>query len=125
MERTEKYGDHLFSTDREKLQVEVIHRYLSEDSYWAKNVSRETVERSIQGSLCFGIYHDGLQVGFARVITDQATFAYLADVFVDEKHRGRGLSKQLMRFILADERLQSLRRWMLGTLDAHGLYAQF
>lgn len=117
--------DYTFSTDKSRLDVPFIHHYLSEESYWAKNIPLEIVESSIAGSLCFGIYHQERQVGFARVITDHATFAYLADVFIDQAHRGKGLSKQLMAFIFSESSLQGLRRWMLGTLDAHGLYAQF
>lgn len=114
------------STDRARLDVALIHRWLSEDSYWAKGVPRDVVERSIENALCFGIYDgNGAQVGFARVITDKATFAYLADVFVLEAHRGKGLSKTLMAEILAHPELQDLRRWLLATWDAHGLYAQF
>lgn len=118
-------GDYLFSTDKNKLQVAYIHHYLSEDSYWVQNIPIEIVQRSIDNSLCFGIYYGEQQVGFARVITDEATFGYLADVFVDEAHRGKNLSKQLMAFIMEHESLQGLRRLMLATLDAHGLYAQF
>lgn len=118
--------DYEISTDRARLDVALIHRWLSEDSYWAKGVPRDVVERSIENALCFGIYDgNGAQVGFARVITDKATFAYLADVFVLEAHRGKGLSKTLMAEILAHPELQDLRRWLLATWDAHGLYAQF
>ncbi len=120
-----KHNDYTFSTDKSKLDAKYIHRYLSEDSYWAKGIPLEIVKKSIQGSFCFGIYFHDQQVGFARVITDQATFAYLADVFIDHAHRGKGLSKELMIFILSNESFQDLRRWMLGTLDAHGLYRQF
>ncbi len=118
--------DYEISTDRARLDVALIHRWLSEDSYWAKGVPRDVVERSIENALCFGIYDgNGAQVGFARVIADKATFAYLADVFVLEAHRGKGLSKTLMAQILAHPELQDLRRWLLATWDAHGLYAQF
>lgn len=114
------------STDRARLDVALIHRWLSQESYWAKGAPRAVVERSIANALCFGIYDaDGTQVGFARVITDKATFAYLGDVFVVEAHRGRGLSKRLMQTIVDHPDLQGLRRWMLATRDAHGLYAQF
>ena len=112
------------STDRQLLDIPYVHAQLTE-SYWATGIPLETVEKSIQGALCFGIYQGKQQVGFARIITDRATFAYLADVFVDEKHRGKGLSKALMQFILARPELQGLRRILLGTRDAHGLYAQF
>lgn len=109
------------STDREKLDRALIHEFLAA-SYWATGIPRETVDRSIEGSLCFGLYDGERQVGFARVITDRATFAYLADVFVVESHRGRGLAAWLMETILAHADLQGLRRWMLLTRDAHPLY---
>ena len=123
---TQRNMPYEISTDRARLDVALIHRWLSEDSYWAKGVPRDVVERSIENALCFGIYDgNGAQIGFARVITDKATFAYLADVFVLEAHRGKGLSKTLMAEILAHPELQDLRRWLLATWDAHGLYAQF
>jgi len=109
------------STDRSKLDRETIHEFLT-GSYWATGIPRDVVDRSIDGALCFGIYENGRQVGFARVITDSATFAYLADVFVLESHRGRGLAAWLMECILAHPDLQGLRRWMLVTRDAHPLY---
>jgi GNAT superfamily N-acetyltransferase len=117
--------DLLISDDPSLLDHALIHRFLSERSYWAKGVSREVVDRSIEHSLCFGVYYDSRQLGFARVVSDFATFAWLADVFVIEEQRGRGLSKRLVAAVLKRPRLQSLRRFMLGTLDAHGLYAQF
>lgn len=109
------------STDPARLDRALIHEFLTA-SYWAKGIPRETVDRSIEGALCFGLYENGRQVGFARVITDSATFAYLADVFVLESHRGRGLAAWLMETILAHPDLQGLRRWMLLTRDAHPLY---
>jgi GNAT superfamily N-acetyltransferase len=112
------------STDRSRLEVDVIHDFLS-NSYWAKSIPRELVERSIQNSMCFGVFHQGKQIGFARVISDLATFAYLADVFVLPEHRGKGVSKLLMRTILSHPDLQGLRRFLLATLDAHGLYEPF
>jgi GNAT superfamily N-acetyltransferase len=112
------------SDDPGRLDVAVIHGYLRR-SYWAENIPLEVVERANRGALCFGLFHGGEQIGFARVITDRATFAYLADVFVLEEWRGRGLSKFLMRCIRAHADLQGLRRWMLATADAHGLYTQF
>ena len=117
--------DFIISTDKTKLDVEVIHHYLCRESYWAKNIPVSVVEKSIEGSFCFGIYHHSEQVGFARVITDHATFAYLADVFVIEEYRGKGLSKWLMGTIMNHPDLQGLRRWLLATRDAHGLYARF
>jgi N-acetylglutamate synthase-like GNAT family acetyltransferase len=112
------------STDRDRMDVAVIHAFLSQ-CYWAKGIPREIVERSIANSLCFGAFADGSQVGFARVVTDFATFAYLADVFVLESHRGLGIGRHLMEAITAHPELQGLRRWHLVTRDAHGLYAQF
>jgi len=109
------------STDRSRLDRPAIHEFLS-GSYWAKGVPRSVVDRSIDGALCFGLYDGERQVGFARVITDRATFAYLADVYVLESHRGRGLATWLMEAILAHPDLQGLRRWMLVTRDAHPLY---
>jgi GNAT superfamily N-acetyltransferase len=113
------------STDPSLLEVNVIYNYLSGESYWAKNIPRDLVEKSIANSLCFGIYHNGKQTGFARLVTDKATFAYLADVFILPGYRGKGLSKWLMQVIHAHPELQGLRRWVLGTRDAHGLYEQF
>lgn len=112
------------STDRSRLDVALIHNFLR-SSYWAQGIPRAVVERSIKHSLCFGAFLDGRQVGFARVITDFAIFAYVADVFVVPEHRGRGLSKLLMRAILEHPEVQGLRRFLLATRDAHKLYAQF
>ena len=113
------------STDPDRLDVDLIHRYLSEDSYWAKGIPRATVERSLANSLCFGGYMAGEQIAFARVVSDYATFAYLADVFVLDTHRGRGYSKALMQAVMAHPQLQGLRRFMLATADAHTLYQSF
>jgi GNAT superfamily N-acetyltransferase len=112
------------STDPGRLDRAVIHGFLSE-SYWAKGIPREVVDRSIEGALCFGVYDGDAQVGFARVITDRATFAYLADVFVLESHRGRGLAVWLMEVLLAHPDLRNLRRWILMTRDAQELYRKF
>lgn len=120
-----KKDNYLVSTDKSLLDVGMIHNYLSTESYWAMHIPLDVVERSVANSLCFGVYNGKEQVGFARVITDKATFAYLADVFIIETHRGKGLSKWLMETIHAHPELQGLRRWMLGTRDAHGLYEQF
>jgi len=117
--------DWLISDDATLLDRAMIHQFLSERSYWAKGIPREILERSLEHSLCFGVYQAGRQVGFARVVTDRATFAWLADVFILEAERGRGLSKWLVTAVLAHPQLQGLRRFMLGTLDAHGLYTQF
>jgi len=113
------------STDKGLLEKEMIFRYLNEVSYWAKGVSKETVLTSINNSMCFGVYKDGKLIGFARVVTDKATFAYLCDVFILDGFRGLGLSKWLLQTILAHPDLQGLRRWLLATADAHGLYNQF
>jgi GNAT superfamily N-acetyltransferase len=120
----EDSSDYEFSNDRQRLDLGVIHGFLVR-SYWSPGVPRSVVARAIEHSLCFGIYHHGAQVGFARVVTDRATFAYLADVFVLEEHRGIGLSKRLVTAILAHPDLQGLRRFLLATRDAHGLYRQF
>lgn len=112
------------STDPARIDIALVYGFLSK-SYWAQGRSRDVVERSIRHSLCFGIYRGEQQVAFARVITDRATFAYLADVFVLPQFRGRGLAKRLMRAILALQELRGLRLIMLRTRDAHGLYAQF
>ena len=111
-------------TDRDRLDIDVIHGFLVR-SYWSHGVPRDIVARAIRHSLCFGIDHRRVQVGFARLVTDRATFAYLADVFILEEHRGIGLAKRLMGAILAHADLQGLRRLLLGTRDAHGLYEQF
>ena len=117
-------GDFLISTDRERLDLDVIHGFLT-TSYWSKGIPRERVIRSIAHSLCFGVYDgSGTQVGFARVISDFSTYAYVADVFVLESHRGRGLGKAMMESIVQHPSLQGLRRWSLSTRDAHTLYAQ-
>jgi GNAT superfamily N-acetyltransferase len=118
------HQDFLFSTDNKKLDLKYVHHFLTE-SYWAKGIPLQVVESSIKNSLSIGIYLNENQVGFARVITDYSTFAYLADVFVDEKFRGLGLSKALMNFIFSFEEFKLLRRFILATRDAHGLYAQF
>jgi GNAT superfamily N-acetyltransferase len=116
--------DYEISTERDRLDLDLIHDFLR-TSYWAPGIPRSVVEKSIEHSLCFGAFSDGRQVGFARVVTDYATFAYVADVFVVPEHRGRGVSKLMLRAILDHPELQGLRRFLLGTLDAHGLYAQF
>ena len=117
--------DFIISTDRSKIDIAFVHDYLCNESYWAKNIPIDIVTKSIEGSLCFAIYHHGDQVGFARVVTDHATFGYLADVYISEKFRGKGLAKWLMHCIIDHPQLQGFRRWMLATKDAHGLYAQF
>ena len=112
-------------TSREALDRDMIHAFLAEQAYWSRGIPRDTVERAIEGSLCFGGYLDGRQVAFARVITDGATFGYLADVFVLPEHRGQVHAKTLMAAVMAHPQLQGLRRFSLATLDAHALYAGF
>ena len=113
------------SDDKGRLDVPLIHRFLSEEAYWSLGIPLSTVQRAINHSLCFGGYVDGQQVAFARVITDRATFGYLADVFVLPEHRGQGYSKALVAAMLDHPELQGLRRLSLATSDAHGLYAGF
>jgi len=112
------------STERSRLDIELIHRFLS-SSYWAQGIPRQVVEKSVQNSLCFGVYFGAQQVGFARVVSDCATIGYVADVFVVPDHRGGGLGKWLIETIVAHPELQGLRRILLATQDAHGLYVQF
>jgi GNAT superfamily N-acetyltransferase len=116
--------DFEISTDPARVDIAVVHSFLT-NCYWAKGISPALVQRSLEHSICFSIFHGNAQIGFARVITDRATFAYLADIFVLEAHRGKGLSKWLMECIQSHPDLQGLRRWMLATRDAHGLYRQF
>lgn len=118
-------GEFTISTDKTLLQFDVIYRFLIEESYWSQGRTREQMERAIEHSLCFGIYQGEHQIGFARVVSDLATFAYLGDVFVLEAFRGRGLSKWLMETVVEYPDLQGLRRWILATRDAHGLYEQY
>jgi GNAT superfamily N-acetyltransferase len=122
--REYRKGEFTVSTDHERINLDVVHGFLTE-CYWAKGVPREAVARSIENALCFGVYAENKQIGFARVISDYATYAYIGDVFVLEPFRGRGLGKWLMECIMQHPRLQGLRRWSLVTSDAHGLYAQF
>ena len=125
MSREWQQGEFSISTDRDRLDVPAIHNFLSTDSYWAQDRSIETVNRSIENSLNFGLYHGEQQIGFARVVTDYATFAWLSDVFVLNAYRGRGLGKWLIEVILSHPQLQKFRRWVLATKDAHELYRQF
>jgi GNAT superfamily N-acetyltransferase len=113
------------STDPARLDLEIVHTYLANDSYWASSVPMPVLKKAVENSLCFGVYQADRQVGFARVISDYATFAYLADVFILEEHRGQGCGKWLVESIMDHPQLQGLRRWMLVTRDAHGLYAQY
>ncbi len=116
--------DYTVSTDQAQLDVDAVHAFLAQ-SYWATNIPRDVVERSLRNALCFGLYQDGAQIGLVRVISDYVTMAYVGDVYVLPEHRGRGLSKWMMECVLAHPDLQHLRRWILITRDAHGLYRQF
>ena len=118
-------GPYEIDDDRDRLDREAIHRYLSGESYWAPGIPRERVDKAIDGSLCFGVYRGGELVGFARAVTDRATFAYLADVFVLESERGNGLGVWLVETVLEHPDLQGLRQFILGTADAHSLYERF
>ena len=123
MHHEQQHGDILVTTDPARLDLDAIHAFLS-GSYWAKGIPREVMERSIRHSLCFGAFDGGHQVGFARVISDRATFAYVADVFVVDSHCGRGIGGRIMAGITSHPELQNLRLWTLFTRDAHGLYRQ-
>jgi len=112
------------STDKSKLKTALIHQFLT-DSYWAKGRTFEQVQTTIDNSLCFGLYEDDKQIGFGRIATDYAVFAYVMDVFVLHEHRGKGYSKKLMEAMVNAEELQECKTWMLKTFDAHGLYKQF
>jgi GNAT superfamily N-acetyltransferase len=111
------------TSDRSRLDVKAIHAFLSE-AYWSPGVPLDVVQRAVANSLCFGVLDDGRQVGFARVVTDRATFAYLADVYILSEHRGRGLGRRLVATVLQHPDLHGLRRFLLATRDAHGLYAE-
>ncbi len=117
--------EYRISTDKKRLDLAMIHDFLANDSYWAKGIPVEVMKRSIENSLCFGVYHQGRQVGFARVVTDYATTAYVGDVFIRESYRGRGLGKRLIKAVVDHPALEGLRLWFLGTKDAHGLYRKF
>ena len=117
-------AEFLISTNKNLLQIDVIHNFL-QTSYWASNRSKEKTIRAIENSICFGVYENEKQIGFARVLSDCAVIAYVCDVFILPEYRGKGLSKFLMNTILEHPELQDLRRWILATKDAHGLYAQF
>ncbi len=118
-------GEFVIDTDKDALQIEVIQSFLADESYWARERTIEQTRRAIENSICFGLYSGNRQIGFARVVSDLATFAYLGDVFVLEGFRSRGLSKWLMETIVSHPDLQGLRRWLLATRDAHGLYEQY
>lgn len=118
-------GEFCISTDKAKLDLDSIHEFLSTKAYWCLNIPKDKVQISIQNSLCFGVYQNEKQIGFARIISDLSTIAYLGDVYILEEYRGKGLSKWLMQTIMSYPDLQGLRRWILLTGDAHGLYRQF
>jgi GNAT superfamily N-acetyltransferase len=117
-------GEYSVSTDPQRLELAVVHGFLS-NSYWSQGLPLDVLKRAIAGSLCFGLYQGNAQVGFARVITDKATFAYLCDVFVLDSHRGKGLGRWIMEAVSSHPELQGLRRFVLVTRDAHGLYEKF
>jgi GNAT superfamily N-acetyltransferase len=119
-----KRGELEISTDPSRIDLSLVHEFLT-DSYWAKGLPMDVLERAVRHSLCFGVYDGQRQIGFARAITDRATFAYIADVFITEPYRGRGVSRWLMECVKAHPSLQGLRRWALVTRDAHRLYQQF
>lgn len=116
--------DLIISDDKTKLDIELIHNFLT-TSYWAVGRTIEEVKKSIEHSICFGVYKDGKQIGFARIVTDYTVIAYLMDVFILEEYRGNGFSKLLLKRIFEDYRFKSIKKWMLATKDAHSLYAQF
>jgi GNAT superfamily N-acetyltransferase len=122
-------GDYLISSDPDKIDIDMVHHYLANEAYWVSDITREMVERFVRYSLCYGVYdHAGAsstQIGFARVISDFTTFAYLADVFILSSYRGQGLGKWLVSCILNHNELKNLRKWTLNTKDAHGLYRRF
>lgn len=114
----------LISTNKMKIQTDIVYSFLTK-SYWAEGISFDTVKKSIKNSMCFGVYHNNKQIGFARVITDYTRLAYLCDIFIIEEYRGRRLSKWLMETILSHSKLKNIKSWMLSTKDAHGLYEKF
>jgi GNAT superfamily N-acetyltransferase len=120
-----RQGDYTISTDRQRLNAPFIYNFLTNSAYWAQGRSFEVVQRSLDNSLNFGLYKETEQIGFARVVTDYGTFALIADVFIIEEHRGQALGKWLIETITTHPQLQGLRRWLLATKDAHGLYQQF
>ena len=113
------------STNKSILDIDSIHEFLSTKAYWCLNIPKDKVQTAIQNSLCFGVYHNEKQIGFARVISDFSTIAYLGDLYIVEEYRRKGLSKWLMETIMSNPELQGLRRWILLTGDAHGLYRKF
>lgn len=124
MKKEFRKGSYVISTDKRRLSFIVVQGFLA-SSYWAEGRSPEVTRASVRNSVCFGLYHGKKQIGFARVITDKATFAYLADVFIIDEYRGRGLSKWMMKVIFEHEMFRSVKSWLLATRDAHGLYRKF
>ncbi|MGE4512405.1 MAG: GNAT family N-acetyltransferase [Chryseobacterium sp.] len=124
MKQEKKDGFHI-KTDFENMDIEAIHQFLSTESYWAKDIPLETVTAALKNSFCIGLFKDEKQIGFARLVTDYATFGYLADVYILKEYRGKGLSKMMIKYIMKLEFVQGLRRTLLATLDAHSLYSQF
>jgi GNAT superfamily N-acetyltransferase len=120
-----KHQEFEIDTDPSRLKIDMIHRFLAEESYWANSRTLDQTVKAIENSICFGLYDHEEQIGFARIVTDKATFAYLGDVFIVNEYRGRGLSKWLMEVIISHPELQGLRRWVLATRDAHELYRKF
>ncbi len=119
------HGEFSIDDDRSRIDLAAVHSFLSEESYWARDRTLAQTRTAIENSICFGVYREEKQVGFARVVSDKATFAYLGDVFILEEYRGRGLGKSLMAAVIEHPDLQGLRRWVLATRDAHSLYAPF
>lgn len=120
-----QYNGYVITTDKSLMQVEAVHKWLSEKSYWVKDIPFDVVKTSFDNSYCIAILKDGMQVGYGRFITDFSTVAYLGDVYIEEEHRGQGLSKKMMEVLLGQEWVQKLRKVFLGTLDAHGLYKKY
>lgn len=120
-----QHGDYVITTDKSRMQPEAIHKWLSEKSYWVQNIPLEVVKNAFDNSFCIAVLKDGIQVGYARFVTDYATVAWLGDVYIEEEHRGKGLSKKMMEILTGIDWVQKLRKLFLGTLDAHGLYAQY
>ena len=119
------FSGYSITTDKSKIDFDLVYQYLSKESYWSENIPAGLVKISIENSVCFTVLYQEEQVGFARVITDKSTFGYIADVFIVDAHKSKGLGKLLMQTILDNEELQGFRGWMLGTKDAHGLYEKF
>lgn len=120
-----QHGEYLITTDKSLMQPEAIHKWLSEKSYWVQNIPLEVVKNAFDNSFCIAVLKDGVQVGYARFVTDYATVAWLGDVYIEEEHRGKGLSKKMIEVLTGIDWVQKLRKLFLGTLDAHGLYAQY